>query len=49
MAFALLQLVCSVGLSFFIVESPLWLLNKGDILNGKRAIRAVCKVNGILD
>jgi hypothetical protein len=48
MAFSLLMMLGAVAMSFFLVESPLWLLNKGDYFKGMEAIRIVCKMNGTL-
>jgi hypothetical protein len=49
MAVGTLQLICASVLSFIIVESPIWLLNKGKMKEAMEAIRKVCQMNGILD
>lgn len=38
--------MATVILSFFVTESPLWLLNVGRIPEGQEAVRKVCKMNG---
>lgn len=48
MLVGLIQLLISVTLAFFIVESPIWDIKKGRIYQAQVSCRAISRINNVL-